>query len=1241
MNTSADTNEDVPSSQEGRGLLSRSFLGLLITQFLGATNDNILRWLVIGIGKQYVDKSDFGLILMAGTAGFVVPYLLLAAPAGYLADRYSKRRVIVACKAAEIVIMVLAVLAILSGSVTFLLLVVVLMGAQSALFGPAKLGSIPEILPTEKISAANGLIGLTTVIATVVGMAVGNVLTDVTGDRGQDGWWLSALVLISVAAVGWGVSLLIERLPAANPARTFPWDMPKQTWRDLQTLAKSRPMLRVALGVMFFWSLGALAQLNIDQFAFEGGATEQREVIALLASLVVGVGLGSVLAGIWSGGKVELGILPLGAGGVALSGVLLFTVEGTLIDPGSEWTFSYALACFFLFLLGTSAGLFDVPLASYMQHRSPAESRGSILAASNFMTFSGILVASLLFYGMRAPLIEGSLETVVASTTDESKQQLAHSLWDEMSAIREADVFLDLDEFLEENPEDKQLVRAVYNEFVGHPLFSSRQIFLICGIATFPVFFYILWRIPQASIRFLVWLATHTVYRVRVNQRFNLPETGGALLVANHVSWLDGLLLLATSSRPIRILIQADWVQGPLTRTLARVMGAIPIKPTPKATRLAIETAREALNNEELVCIFPEGSMTRTGQLRAFKPGMMQILSGARAPVIPVYLDELWGSIFSYRGGRLWWQWPRHIPSPVSIWFGKQIEHPGNVLEVRQAVQDLGAEAVEHRKMRTLTLPREMLRRCRGAMFRKKVADSSGAELSGGSLLMRSLILRRLLLREVLGSAEEEPNVGILIPPSVGAVVVNAAVTLANRTSANLNYTVTSDVMNACIRRAGIRHVLTSRKVMEKLDLEIDAELIYLEDFKERVTGVDKLVSVLSTYATPSILLERLLGLTKVHGDDVMTIIFTSGSTGEPKGVMLTHHNVASNVAAINDVVHLRQDDTVLGVLPFFHSFGYTVTLWTALSLRVSGVYHFSPLDAKQVGKLAEKHKATVILSTPTFLRSYIRRCSPESFDTFDVVVVGAERMPIELADAFEEKFGMRPVEGYGATELSPLVSVNVPPSRSMSSEVDCFEGTVGRAIPGVSAKVVHPETWEDLPLGTPGMLLVKGPNVMRGYLGQPEKTSEVIRDGWYVTGDIAMIDDDAFITITGRVSRFSKIGGEMVPHIRVEEELQRIVTPGETDSAAASDDGESDAQLVAVTSAPDERKGERLVVIHVGLSKSPEEICRELGEAGLPNLWIPSPDSFHQVEQIPMLGTGKVDLKSLKDLALEVFGKP
>lgn len=534
---------------------------------------------------------------------------------------------------------------------------------------------------------------------------------------------------------------------------------------------------------------------------------------------------------------------------------------------------------------------------------------------------------------------------------------------------------------------------------------------------------------------------------------------------------------------------------------------------------------------------------------------------------------------------------------------------------------------MEQRSSHTGGVGRIFVRTCKQRKRGSKIADSLGNELTGGALLARSLILRRLLLRHVL--ADDEAFVGLLLPPSVAGVVANTACTLARRVPVNLNYTVTSAVINECLRQAGIKHIITSRQFMEKVKLEVAADLVYLEDFRSKARFWDKLACSVAAYGVPAAWLDRALELHRVTGDDLATIIFTSGSTGEPKGVMLTHTNIGSNVQAIKEIIHLSRSDVLVGILPFFHSFGYTVCLWAVMCLDVKGVYHFNPLEAKLVGKLVKKHGGTVMLATPTFLRTYLRRCDADELATLDAIVTGAEKLPRDLCEAFEAKFGIRPVEGYGTTELSPVVSANIPPSRSLSgTAADWREGTVGRPAPGVSVKVTDLDTGRELGPGQPGMLWVKGPNVMKGYLGREDLTAEVVKDGWYMTGDLAFLHEDGFIQITGRQSRFSKIGGEMVPHLQIEEALARIIGADEEEGFRA-----------VVTAVTDEKKGERIVVLHTAISKTPEELRKGLSDLGFPNLFIPSEDSFHQVEEIPVLGTGKLDLRQVKQLAVSVFG--
>jgi len=505
-----------------------------------------------------------------------------------------------------------------------------------------------------------------------------------------------------------------------------------------------------------------------------------------------------------------------------------------------------------------------------------------------------------------------------------------------------------------------------------------------------------------------------------------------------------------------------------------------------------------------------------------------------------------------------------------------------------------------------------------------KVADSLGTRLSGRALLIRILCAMRVLERVL---APDQQRVGVMLPPTAAAVIVNAALALMGRVAVNLNYTTSQQTLDLSIERAGLRHVLTSPAFLARVKLAVGSRLLDATELKSRLTTLDTLVAATQATCLPLGILERVLGIDRLRAADVLTVIFTSGSTGDPKGVVLSEENVASNVRAIGQILHVSSADVALGVLPFFHSYGYTATFWTPLVLDAAVVYHTNPLDAQAIGALAREHHATILMATPTFLRTYLRRTPAEDFSTLEAVFGSAEKLPREVSAAFEAKFGVRPSEAYGATEMSPLIAANIPPARHVpGSRADAREGTVGRPIPGCRARVTTRDDFAPLPVGSEGMLWITGPNVMQGYLDRPDLTAHVIHDGWYCTGDIARLDEDGFITITGRESRFSKIGGEMVPHLPVEE-------------AVNAELGSGDGELMAVVAGvPDARKGERLVVLHLKTGRDPHEICRGLAARGLPNLWIPTPDSFAEVEAIPVLGSGKLDLHWLAAEARERF---
>ena len=733
-------------------------------------------------------------------------------------------------------------------------------------------------------------------------------------------------------------------------------------------------------------------------------------------------------------------------------------------------------------------------------------------------------------------------------------------------------------------------------------------------------------KFPRLFVRGLFRPFLEIFYRKRVVGLENLPAEGGCLLVSNHVSWIDGILILWILPRNVRFIVDGGNFKSKLADYFAGAFDTILMMGGPKSIAGAIRSAREGLNDGDIVGIFAEGTITRTGQLQAFKPGMTKILQKTDAQVLPVHIEGMWGSIFSFSGGKFFKKWPDRFRRTITLYVGEPLPVDTPISLVRTRVQSLGSQAQVENRREFPVLATRALRAWRKRGKRLQAADTTGVEANGRTLLIRTLALRRCLRREVL--AKDEQYVGVLLPPCVGAVAVNVALAADKRISANLNYTVSSEVMNHCIADIGVKHVLTSDRFLEKIDVKLDAEIISLDQIKTKVSTADKLVAFLQATIVPSWLLELILGLHKIKPDDLLTVIFTSGSTGMPKGVLLSNANVSHNVDAIGRAVRLTSEDIVVGVLPFFHSFGYAVTLWGAQTLGCAGVYHFNPLDSKQIGKLTQRYKATVFLGTPTFLRGYLRRVTKEQFESLDVVVVGAEKMPTDLFEAFEKKFGVRPVEGYGTTEMSPLVSVNIPPSRSKAKfQPDRAEGSVGRPMPGISAKILSPDDGTEMGTGEDGLLLVTGPNVMRGYAGQEDLTAKAVVDGWYSTGDIAHVDADGFLHITGRLSRFSKIGGEMVPHVRIEEELVKLLCEGDED----------DQLRVCVTAVPCEKKSEKLIVLHTATPRTVDELRDGLKAAGLPNLFIPSADGFHEVNEIPMLGTGKLDLKGVKELALEL----
>jgi len=1155
-----------PISAAPRG--RRGFWALIATQSQGAFSDNILRNLllsiVIGMNLAQTQRETFVSVV---TFLFSVPFLILSMPGGWLADRFSKRQVTIWTKVMEFGSMLLATAGLATHTLALSLVALTLVASQAALFGPSKYGLLPELLPEKSLSWGNGVIELYTFLAIILGTVAGAWM----GEHFAANEVNAGYVLLGLSAIGFITSLSVDKVPAAAPEKPFRINIVGDLWVQIGKMRKDKALFLAVLGNTYFWFLGSLLFSTIVIYGPDVLHVGQTKTGYLNAMLAVGIGIGSMAAGWVSDNKIEYGLIPLGSIGMTCTGLALGITPHGMVG-----------SAVLLGMLGFWAGFFAVPVNALIQHKPADEDKGGIIAAANLLSFVGIALSSVVYF--------------------------------------------------------------VFTEYVH---LEPQGVIVAASCITALATVYVLYLLPEWFGRLILFFATRTVYRVHVIGRDNFPEKTGALLVCNHMSLVDVALLIAATDRPIRFIMYQGIYDQPLIKPLAKMAKAIPISSElhPREMLHSLHVASDALRNNEIVCIFAEGQITRTGQMLPFRRGLERIMKDVAVPIIPVNLDGVWGSIFSFARGRFLWKVPHHIPYDVTVSFGNPMPPTSTAIEVRAAVQELQAVAFETRKPHMKTLDRAFVHTARLHPRQFFMADGKTPRVSFASALGKTIFIARRLRHQV----GDQPMIGMLIPPSVGGALANYALMLAGRVPVNLNYTASNEIIASCAQQCGIDVVITSKAFLERLpNLAIPGRTVLIEDALAAPRMSEKLAALALAWLMPTGLLKRALGAQRTprrdptgeHAptasdqraaaprsgraaqmDQLATVIFSSGSTGDPKGVMLTHFNIKANISQVCQVFMLGGRDKILGILPFFHSFGFTAGLWLPAVHGVGVVFHPNPLDAQVIGALVEKYQVTFLVATPTFLQAYMRRCKPESFGSLQYVLVGAEKLQERVALAFEDQFGIRPLEGYGCTECSPIVAVNGKDFRAPGfRQVAAKRGKIGHPLPGVCVKIVDIDTGQPVVPGTAGMLLVKGPNVMRGYLGKPEKTAEVLHDGWYTTGDIATMEEDGFLAITDRLSRFSKIGGEMVPHILIEEKLHELA--------------DSTEQVFAVTAVPDEKKGERIVVVHTLTAAQLAPVLEKFAQCDLPALWKPKPSQFVHVDAIPVLGTGKMDLRGIKALA-------
>jgi acyl-[acyl-carrier-protein]-phospholipid O-acyltransferase/long-chain-fatty-acid--[acyl-carrier-protein] ligase len=627
---------------------------------------------------------------------------------------------------------------------------------------------------------------------------------------------------------------------------------------------------------------------------------------------------------------------------------------------------------------------------------------------------------------------------------------------------------------------------------------------------------------PILFVRTAIWILRHTVYRIRVIGQEHFPANGPVLVVCNHVSYLDFLFLLAAQRRYIHFVIFAGWTRVWGLGRMLKWAGVIPIDRGggPRSIVQSLRQAGDALSRGEVVCIFAEGRFTRTGFLLQFRRGFEQIVKYCPAPIVPACLEQVWGSIFSYWGGKLIWKWPLEIPYPVTVAFGEPMPPTANPTDVRQAVQKLSADCAITRSARSRPAHRQFVRTAsRWRQFRKPcIIDSTAARertFSYGKILAESIHLARAL-RPKLDAGEALP-VGIWLPQGADAALTNITLALLGKPAVNLDDLAPKERILSVIELCRLRHVITSRGFVAQRPFPNTSavEILYVDDLVGRATRWQRLRTAMAMLLLPNFILDRwVLGLGGHTSSDLLTTIFPR-IDGETKGVQLSHRNITANVESLIQVIDASPRDRLLGIFSFSEALGYTVTFWLPLLVGASVVYQDDADDGKATGRICRQHACTILLSRPELLSDYLSECEMGDFASIRLIWCGGKSLPAELCRSFQERFGVSPLLGYGQTELSPVATLNVP-----DKDLDGFRqighqtGTIGQPIPGVAARVVDPVTLEPSPPGQRARLMFYGANVMAGYLDDPAATKRAIRDNWFDTGLAATINDDGFIIL-------------------------------------------------------------------------------------------------------------------------------
>ena len=756
---------------------------------------------------------------------------------------------------------------------------------------------------------------------------------------------------------------------------------------------------------------------------------------------------------------------------------------------------------------------------------------------------------------------------------------------------------------------------------------SLEYFFIPLALISFIGFIYLLYQAPQALLRAMLRAFFVFRYKLKPIGVKNIPKTGPVLLVGSHYSFIDWAVLQMASPRPLVIASNRSrydfWFLSPLKKRL----GIIFIDRRNPSS--AMEEIKEALLENKAVVIFPEGEVSKSPFISRFSIDYTSAIQGTHAQIIPFYIYGLWGSAYSHDSQAL--MLPNKTARLVSVGFAPQLEASVSENQIREAIRDLSVRVWEQSIRHYKSIPDLVLRAIQKKRFNVAVYSVLGEHSSGYDFVAKTLYMIKKTQRET-GS---QSKIGFMFPPGLEGYSTFISIVARAKISVNLNYSHAAEIVYSCIQKLELKTVMTTRFFYDKLcqkdakfkNLSLDVRLIFVDDLLQDRSFISKVYYYSLAVFSPAFLLQQAY-LKKQKLKNTATILFSSGSEGVPKGIMLSQHNILSNILQVDSVVRLRESDVVLSQVPMFHSFGLTANILLSLINGTPSIPCPDTTDIKTVARVCAEFKATVFMATPTFVRAFnlSRWVHPMCLEHVRIVLSGAEKVRPELREAFKIKFGKEIFEAYGCTETSPLATLNganVLLDDFLTMEKCNQYGTVGMPIPGTQIKIVDPDSHQELELEEEGMVLVAGPQVMQGYYNEPEKTKEAVIEmnshRWYRTGDKGFINRDGFLTIVDRYSRFAKLGGEAVSLGAVDLRIQETKIL----------DG---AEFVSVA-VPDTAKGEVIVVLYSG-DLDPYQVSLALKKSGMPPLMIPR--KAIQLKEIPKLGTGKWDFKNIKKEAMK-----